>query len=205
MDWLFQCNPKRWDLASILETDPVQQDEWSVGQGRNLVSPDDRVFFWQTGQDARLLAIGHELVSISSKPKSDASQRDLDAAIKRVRQQTANELRNHISRMDYTAFEWLVRALLLKLGYTNVEVTKHSGDGGVDVRALLVASGVANIQTCIQAKRQQSVGRPVVQNLRGSLSAHEAGLLVTSGNFSREAIEEAKEPNLGADRPHRWP
>lgn len=60
MDWLFQCNPKRWDLASILETDPVQQDEWSVGQGRNLVSPDDRVFFWQTGPDARLLAIGHD-------------------------------------------------------------------------------------------------------------------------------------------------
>ena len=59
MDWLFQCNPKRWDLASVLESDPTSQCEWAVNQGRKLISPDDRVFFWQTGGEARLLAVGH--------------------------------------------------------------------------------------------------------------------------------------------------
>jgi restriction endonuclease Mrr len=38
------------------------------------------------------------------------------------------------------------------------------------------------------------VGAPVVQNLRGALSAHEAGLLVTSGQFTAGAIAEAKDP-----------
>lgn len=86
-------------------------------------------------------------------------------------------------------------SLLLKLGYKNVDVTKQSGDGGVDVRATLVAGGVANMRTCIQVKRHQTVGRPIVQNVRGSLSAHEAGLLVTSGRFTEDAREEAKDPH----------
>jgi restriction system protein len=51
------------------------------------------------------------------------------------------------------------------------------------------------IRTCIQVKRQQSVGAPVVQNIRGSLSAHEAGLLVTSGQFTSGAIAEANDPH----------
>jgi restriction system protein len=96
--------------------------------------------------------------------------------------------------MDPTAFEWLVRAVLARLGYADIEVTKPSNDGGVDLRARLVAKGVTNIKTAVQAKRTASVSRPVVQNLRGSLSAHESGLLVTSGHFTDSAEREAQEP-----------
>jgi len=270
MDWLFQCNPKRFDLASVIEGG-AQNDAWAMNQHRQLVSPGDRVFFWQTGPEARLLAIGHvtspvyerenssfgrygvdiayddkiappltrpealenkilskfapfkwamgtnfviqdstiaaeldkmlegRLVPISQKREPDQSiqnsQQTLDAAIKQAKRETSHKVRKHIEQMDPTAFEWLARALLLKLGYTNVNVTKPSGDGGVDVRATLVAGGVANMQTCIQVKRQQTVGRPIVQNIRGSLSAHEAGLLVTSGRFTDEAREEANDPH----------
>ena len=58
----------------------------------------------------------------------------------------------------------------------------------------LLANGVTDIRTAVQAKRTVSVGRPAVQNLRGSLSAHESGLLVTSGRFTDEAKQEAREP-----------
>src|SRR5918912_3716413 len=57
MDWVFQCNPKRYDLASELEKG-IRSEDWSMNQHRDRVSPGDRVFFWQTGPDARLLAIG---------------------------------------------------------------------------------------------------------------------------------------------------
>ncbi len=97
--------------------------------------------------------------------------------------------------MDPFDFEMLVQVLLLKLGYTDVSVTKRSGDGGVDLRATLVGGGIARIRTSVQVKRQQSVGAPVVQNIRGSLSAHEAGLLVTSGQFTPAAIAEANDPH----------
>jgi restriction system protein len=52
---------------------------------------------------------------------------------------------------------------------------------------------MGGIQTCIQVKRQKTVGRPVVQNLRGSLGAHETGVLVTSGEFTADAGEEAED------------
>jgi hypothetical protein len=268
MDWVFQCNPKRFDLASELEKG-AQTEDWSMNQHREQVSPGDRVFFWQTGSNARLLAIGHvnsplyerespfgshrvdiifdykilppvtrpevlerkalstfapfkgamgtnfpilnaetavaleklvegRLASLSATASPTLGVGDvqiaLDEAIKRARHQISLSLREYISAMDPIAFQWLVRALLIKLGYTDVIVSKASGDGGVDVRATLVGGGVARIRTCIQVKRQQSVGAPVVQNIRGALSAHEAGLLVTSGQFTAGAIAEAKDP-----------
>jgi restriction endonuclease Mrr len=138
------------------------------------------------------------LVPIRSHDQAESSDGDLqksreaDNAIKRANKNVEEKLQRYIAQMDPIAFEWLARALFLKLKYKNVMVTKPSGDRGIDINAILDAGGVANIKTCIQVKRQPSVGRPVVQNLRGSLSAHEAGLLVTSGYFTAEAIEEAK-------------
>lgn len=269
MDWVFQCNPKRYDLASELEKG-VRTEDWSMNQHRELVSPGDRIFFWQTGSNARLLAIGHvdspvyerespfgrhrvdiifdykiappvtraemseqEVLStfgpfkgmmgtnfpimntdvVTALEKVTGSRRAsfsamgspapsigdvqiaVDEAIKRAKHQISLSLREYISTMDPIEFERLVRVLLLKLGYMDVTVTKASGDGGVDLRAILVGGGIARIRTCIQVKRQQSVGAPVVQNIRGSLSAHEAGLLVTSGQFTSGAIAEANDPH----------
>ena len=89
----------------------------------------------------------------------------------------------------------LVSILFQKLGYKGVTVTKRSGDAGIDVRAVLVVEGVGNIRACIQVKRQHNVvGRPVIQNLRGSLGPHEIGIVVTSSGFSDEAREEAQDP-----------
>jgi restriction system protein len=96
--------------------------------------------------------------------------------------------------MDPIAFEWLTRRLFVKLGYHEVTVTKQSGDGGIDVRATLAAAGVTKIPISLQVKRQKSpVGRPIVQNLRGSLGPHELGILITSGGFSQEAISDAED------------
>src|SRR5262249_41470231 len=125
----------------------------------------------------------------------DDAQLSLDKAIKRAKHQTLLGLREYISKMDPIAFEWLVRALLLKLRYRDVTVTKPSGDGGGGLRARLVGGGIAKIRTCVQVKRQQSVGAPVVQNIRGSLSGHEAGVLITSGQFTSGAITEAHDPH----------
>ena len=45
----------------------------------------------------------------------------------------------------------------------------------------------------VQAKRwKNNVQRPVVQQVRGSLGAHEQGLIITTGGFSQGAREEAE-------------
>ena len=266
MDWIFQANPKRYDIsAAILKgTDR----NWAMNQHRDLVSVGDRIFFWESGPDAKLMAVGRvaspvyqreesqfgkyavdvtyeariepplkreeilsgtaplasykpfewlmgtnhpikdleviqkleqaiqpRLVVLLPKSFSEGnSQLDLDLAIKNAKRQTAHALTETVTKMNPIAFEWLVRAVLSELGYADIVVTKQSNDGGVDLRARLIARGVTNIRTAVQAKRTASVGRPTVQNLRGSLSAHESGLLVTSGRFTDEAEQEAREP-----------
>ena len=270
MDWVFQCNPKRYDLASELDKG-IGTDSWAMNQHRERVSPGDRVFFWQTGPNACLLAIGHvdspvyeredppfgrhgvdvildyRIAPPITRPEVldqkalssfgpfkgamgtnfpipdneitvaldsivegrrvpfpaaggltssiDDAQLSLDKAIKRAKSRIAVRLKEYISAMDPIGFEWLIRALLLNLGYKDVIVTKPSGDGGVDVKATLVEGGIAKIRTCIQVKRQQSVGAPVVQNIRGALNAHEAGVLITSGQFTPAAVSEADDPH----------
>jgi restriction system protein len=269
MDWLFQCNPRRYDLAAFLEGGGTRED-WSMNRGRNLVSPGDRVFFWQTGEEARLLAIGkvaspvyersgsdfgrycvdiafhHKILPPLTREEALANEtlrnyapfkglqgtnfllrdpaiiaelektlegrlapisisgeifqpidaiKNAEIAIKNAELETTNALRKYISEMEATTFELLVSILFQRLGYKHVTVTKRSGDAGIDVKAVLVVKGVGNIRTCIQVKRQQSpVGRPVVQNLRGSLGPHEIGIVVTSSGFSDEAREEAQDP-----------
>jgi restriction endonuclease Mrr len=162
-------------------------------------------FSWLMGTNHRILdtavvaaldeAIGPRLRPLGQEPAPPReSQVDLDNAIKNAERQAARALAQAVAGMDPIAFEWLVRAVLAALGYVDVVVTKPSNDKGVDVRARLVSKGVASIPTAVQVKRTPSVDRPTVQKLRGALSAHESGLIVTSGRFTPAAEEEARDP-----------
>ncbi len=69
MDWLFQVNPKRYDLIAALE---AGVDEWwAMNQGRKEVSPGDRVFFWNVGnagENAALVAVGRVTSPVRDNP-----------------------------------------------------------------------------------------------------------------------------------------
>jgi len=72
------------------------------------------------------------------------------------------------------------------MGYDNVRLTGASGDKGVDVVAT-VQFGITTIEEVVQVKRHQgTIGRPVLDQLRGALPYHKAirGTLITLGNFS---------------------
>ena len=98
--------------------------------------------------------------------------------------------------MDPIAFEELVGELLAKIGFEDVAVTRASGDGGIDVRGTLVAGDVIQTKMAVQVKRwKNNVQAPVVQQVRGSLGAHEQGLIITTGDFSAGARQEAEQPD----------
>ena len=95
-----------------------------------------------------------------------------------------------------TGFEHLIEQLLVAMGFDNVGVTNVSGDGGIDVRGTLVVGGAVRIRMAVQAKRWKgNVQAPVVQQVRGSLGAHEQGLIITTSDFSRGAKKEAERPD----------
>ena len=93
-------------------------------------------------------------------------------------------------------FENLVGELLAAMGFEDVRVTNVTSDGGVDVYGTLVVGDAVRIRMAVQAKRwKNNVQAPVVQQLRGSLGAHEQGLVITTSNFSSGARVEATRPD----------
>ena len=89
--------------------------------------------------------------------------------------------------MDPIAFEHLIKRLLEKMDYRNVEVTVASGDGGVDVVAD-IELGITSVREVVQVKRhRRAVQRSALDALRGSLYRFDAvrGTIVTTSRFAK--------------------
>lgn len=116
----------------------------------------------------------------------------LEFDIAQHNQQLHKALRKRLLTLSAGEFEELVGQLLAKMGFETVEVTRISRDGGIDVRGTLVIGDTVRIKMAVQAKRWQgNVLAPIVQQVRGSLGAHEQGLIVTTSRFSKGAMKEA--------------
>lgn len=100
-----------------------------------------------------------------------------------------------LTNMDPYAFERLTQRLLRECGFDDVNVTKKSGDGGIDGTGKLKINGIFSFNIAFQCKRYQgSVGSPDIRDFRGSLTTDiEKGLFITTGSFSKQAIEEASD------------
>lgn len=112
--------------------------------------------------------------------------------------QVRKALRKRLLAMKPGEFEELVSQLLAEMGFEMVEATKLSGDGGIDVRGTLVVGDVVRIKMAVQVKKwklKSNIHSPVVQQVRGSLGAHEQGLIITTSDFSPGAIREAAQPD----------
>ncbi|MBN1572249.1 MAG: restriction endonuclease [Deltaproteobacteria bacterium] len=105
-----------------------------------------------------------------------------------------NELIDIVKKMKPEAFERLCQRLLRESGFTNVEVTKRSGDGGIDGQGVLKIGGLLSFNVIFQSKRYKgSVPPSVVRDFRGAMVGRaDKGLIITTGTFTREAKLEAK-------------
>lgn len=106
------------------------------------------------------------------------------------------KLHNILTEMNPYAFERLTQRLLRESGFDDVRVTKKSGDGGIDGTGKLKINGIFSFNIAFQCKRYQgTVGAPDIRDFRGSLTTDiEKGVFITTGSFSKQAIEEASNP-----------
>jgi len=90
------------------------------------------------------------------------------------------------------AFERLSQRLLRESGFTKVEVTGKSGDGGIDGVGIL-RMNLVSFQVSFQCKRWKgSVGSSTVRDFRGAMVGRaDKGLIITTGNFTADARREA--------------
>lgn len=113
--------------------------------------------------------------------------------IRRHNQDVRKKLLARLHGMAPEEFEELVTKLLVALGFDDVKMTSHRKDGGIDVRGTLVVGDVIRTRMAVQVKKwKNNVTAPLVQQVRGSLGAHEQGLIITTSNFSKGAREEAE-------------
>jgi len=91
------------------------------------------------------------------------------------------------------AFERLVQRVLRESGFTQVEVTGRSGDGGIDGRGIARINGLMSFHVLFQCKRiKGSVGSPEIRDFRGAMMGRaDKGLFITTGTFSPAAVKEA--------------
>jgi restriction system protein len=92
-----------------------------------------------------------------------------------------------------SAFERLVQRVLRESGFTQVEVTGRSGDGGIDGRGIARINGLMSFHVLFQCKRYQgSVGPGEIRDFRGAMMGRsDKGLFITTGTFTPAAVKEA--------------
>ncbi len=94
--------------------------------------------------------------------------------ISQQNKEVKKKLHSRLMAMSPSEFEELAGQLLAEMGFESIEVTKYSSDGGIDVRGVLQISDVIRIKMAVQVKRWKgNVQSPTVQQVRGSLGAHE--------------------------------
>lgn len=103
------------------------------------------------------------------------------------------QLHKALLSLDPAAFERLTQRLLRESGFTQVQVTGKSGDGGIDGVGIARVSGFLSFHVLFQCKRYQgSVTSAQIRDFRGAMQGRtDKGLFVTTGTFTRDAIKEA--------------
>lgn len=97
-----------------------------------------------------------------------------------------------VQTIDPSAFERLSQRLLRRNGFTQVEVTGKSGDGGIDGKGV-VRVNLVSFHVLFQCKRYQgSVSTGTVRDFRGAMQGRaDKGLIITTGTFTPDARREA--------------
>ena len=102
-------------------------------------------------------------------------------------------LLNVLYQISPAAFERLAQRILRESGFSQVEVTGKSGDGGIDGKGIVRVSGLLSFHVIFQCKRYKgSITPSQIRDFRGAMQGRaDKGLFITTGNFTREAIKEA--------------
>jgi hypothetical protein len=193
--------PKRWKYLGLLEYLRHYPDTQLDADGKVRKV---WLFEFKIHRDHQLLPLGDEAgitsqILIDSRCRAGRNRDDDQIMDQRDNQnaedfENTERVRSRLLAMEPRKFEFFIKDLLLHCGYLDVCVTKFSADGGVDVNAR--AGGriwiFENTLVQVQAKRWlHSVGRKEVAELRGSLQPFAKGAVITTGHFSKAALNEA--------------
>ena len=181
-EFAYQCGWARTALRHIEAVTNSARGVWSITESGRLVASDAEV---------------RELVDRVRKSRStgrDARRAEDDEVAEETSAEASwqAELLRVLREMPPDAFERLCQRLLREHGFTRVEVTGRSGDGGIDGVGVLRIN-LLSFHVSYQCKRYAgSVGPASIRDFRGALAGRaDKGLFITTGRFTRDAEREA--------------
>ena len=104
-----------------------------------------------------------------------------------------DKLLSVLQAMDPIAFERLCQRILRESGFIEVEVTRRSGDGGIDGYGTIRIGGLISFNVLFQSKRYKgNIGPDIVRDFRGAMVGRaDKGVIISTGGFTLEARREA--------------
>lgn len=134
--------------------------------------------------------------TVAQKPSSSEMEDEYDETSEEEIEQGGKwrtNLLDLLCEISPSAFERLAQRILRESGFSHVEVTGKSGDGGIDGKGIFRMGGFLNFHVIFQCKRhKESVPPSQIRAFRGAMQGRtEKGLFITTGTFTREAIKEA--------------
>ncbi|PYE55302.1 EVE domain-containing protein [Deinococcus yavapaiensis] len=154
--WIFQANPKYFDLASHVQTMKLEDvSEWAVYQYASEMSPGDKIALWQSGRQGGIYAFG-ELIGLPHRKETladwqkAAGRQDPGSVVKfRI----THHLRVHLRRSDLKADPRLAQLSILRMASgTNFKVRPQEWEAFEDLAER--SSAAADEQS--QAPEQQA-------------------------------------------------
>ena len=164
--------------------DNSQRGVWSLtkkGQDAKDVDPSDAVnITWGKDKDAQGEA--ESLIEGELIDSFDGNQADWRA-----------QLLDILRGLDPSAFERVCQRLLREAGFTEVEVTGQSGDGGIDGKGIIRLGGFISFPILFQCKRYKgNVRASEVRDFRGAMAGRASkGIFITTSGFTADAYLEA--------------
>lgn len=98
-----------------------------------------------------------------------------------------------LQELEPGAFERVCQRMLRESGFTEVEVTGRSGDGGIDGKGIVRLGGFISFPVLFQCKRYKgNVSASEVRDFRGAMAGRASkGMVITTGGFTNDAHSEA--------------
>ena len=180
-----RCGWARTRLRGIGAVENSARGVWTITEsGRRIGSADEvRELVRRQRREYRsgLRNAREEPESVDDATGESSEEESWRAALLRI-----------LREMKPDAFERLCQRLLREHGFTRVEVTGRSGDGGIDGTGVLRVE-LLSFHVSYQCKRYAgTVGPGSIRDFRGALAGRaDKGLFITTGRFTKDAEREA--------------
>lgn len=171
-------------LKNVGAVDNSEKGVWTITSSGRSVTEDDITDIKQ-----RVRAVGRErrkrqeLTNVEQEEPDNGGGDEKD---------WKDQLLAVLGEMSPDGFERLCQRVLRESGFTKVEVTGKSGDGGIDGIGILRVN-LLSFRVIFQSKRWKgSVGAGVVRDFRGAMVGRaDKGLIMSTGSFTADARREA--------------